>query len=397
MNVPLSRALVTALLIACFLLPAQVSLAAARSIPSRGACAGARGAIFAFSDHDAVSLSGAGGGGICRLTTPLAAKEPALSPDHHAIAFLSGVGSGGDGTRAGNTVHLLSLSAGRSRDRVLRTDARLHSDLAWSRDSRSLAFLDGSSLWVWRTSCGCSRPAVTGSSRDPVTSFAWSPDSRRLVAYRAPQNAFPIARLPLSEFDVRTHASSTVWVNFPAGIGNFRTGAGSYPSLLLGWTASNQFLLGTSGWGIGLALTGIWSVPARGGRAQLVLGGRSHGYAVSNRVLRNASAALLSPGRTRLLVDAGSRFWLGTSAGEFVRWLAPAIGRSCLITQFSWISDATVAFVAICPTGVAALFSRLYTLSTGNGRALRVRDAHSARQDILSIAPRVACVACGAG
>jgi dipeptidyl aminopeptidase/acylaminoacyl peptidase len=226
-------------------MPSQALGAPLRARPAADVCRTLQGSLFSFSERGAVFVSGMGGGTACRLSPSLAAKEPHLSPDGRAIAFLSGVGTGGNGAGATNSVRMLSLG-GRREYRRLSTDGQLHGNLAWSPDGRALAFLDGNSLWIWRASCGCSSPAVRGSSQAPVCSFAWSTDSRHVAGFRQPQAQFPLARIPVYELEVRTGAVSTVWVDFPAGVGNPRTGAGSYPSRLLGWTATNRFLIGTS-------------------------------------------------------------------------------------------------------------------------------------------------------
>jgi len=91
------------------------------------------------------------------------------------------------------------------------------------------------------------------------------------------------------------------------------------------------------------------------------------------------------------------RFAVETVAGRFIRWLIPEISGSCQITQFLWGSDAVVAFVSVCTTGTQRLFSRLTTVSISTGVAHRIANAHAHQQDVLSIAPRVRCVGCGAG
>ncbi len=382
----------------CAALPSRDSFASQVTESGVPLCGSSHAYTFAFASYGSIYLSSGKGTGSCRLTSPLAGKEPRRAPDGRRVAFLSGVGTGGDGTGAENSVHVLTVGENghRSLDTVLHTNERLHGKLLWSPDSHALAFLDGPNLWLWRVSCGCSSQAMGGSSAVPVRSFDWSPDSRRLAVYRASSSEFPIARIPVSILDVRTRTISTVLVRFPPNIGNPRTGAGSYPSQLIGWTSNNHVLLGTSGWGIGVALTGIWSALATGGPARLMVGGRSHGYGVSGPVLLNADAALLSPDGRRLLIDSNTRFWVGSEDGRFIRWLSPRLGRSCGLTQFSWVSNTVVNFVTVCTTGTPRLFFSLSTLSTSGGGLERIATAHSHDRAGLSIAPPVRCF-CGAG
>jgi hypothetical protein len=193
--------------------------------------------------------------------------------------------------------------------------------------------------------------------------------------------------------DTVTGRHRAVVIRFPAWLKGTGPVEESYPLQLIAWLPGGKLLLGTSGLGIGLQLTGIWVASPAGGAARLIVGTPNSPRLVLKFPLLNATQALLSPDGTKLLLDPGNRFWIASSSGGNGRVLNRS-SRSCLMSQAAWVGNAHVAYVCI-GGGPANVFAHLYAVTVAGGHPRLLASIHSRQQDALSIAPPTRCIACG--
>ncbi len=323
----------------------------------------------------------------CRLTTAVNAKEPQLAPGGKRLAFFSGVGSNGI------AVHVVRVGSGASSGQMIYRGQEASGRLTWSPNGRRLAFVGGKDVWVWNGTAQRARMLVAGTRNEPARTFAWSPDSRRLAAaFSMP----PATRLLILVVNAFTRARHALGVRFPVWISGKRPYLGSYPSQIIAWLPGGRLLLGTSGFGIGLSLTSIWTVSPRGGRPRLVLG--AHSPPVLRFSLLNDSQALVSPDGTKLLLDPLNHFWIAPVSARNGHVLNLHIHGSCALAQAVWVGNTRLAYVTVCTIGGSAnILQRLYTLPASGGRPRLLATARAPQQETLSIAPPTRCIACGAG
>jgi len=332
----------------------------------------------------------------CRLTVPIDAKEPQLAPGGRFVAFLSGVGSYGSGNGAGNVPRLVRVGSALSSGFVVRRDRALHRRLSWSPDGRWLAFVDGTGVWGWSVACRCTRVLVAGAQHDFVQSLVWSPDSRQVAVRLVPATGALMNRVVLTVAPVATRAAHRVVITFPAWVHGPGNNPNQYPSQVIAWQSDGNLLIETSGVGIGLPVTGLWTAPAAGGAARLLVGTRQRpGVRVAFPLL-NSTQALLSPDGKKLLLDPNNRFWI-SSSGHVARVIDPRIRGSCGLSQAVWVGTDHLAYITVCTIGGSPdLLARLYTLSLRRPVPRLLAIDRSRQQDTLSIAPPTQCIGCGA-
>jgi len=335
----------------------------------------------------------------CRLTVPIDAKEPQLAPGGQFVAFLSGVGSYGSGNGAGNVPRLVRVGSALSSGFVLRNDRALHRRLSWSPDGRWLAFVDGTGVWGWSVACRCVRVLVAGAQHDFVQSLVWSPDSRQVAVRLVPTTSTALMnRVVLTVATVATRGTHRVVITFPAWVrGREPRKPNQFPSQVIAWRSSGDLLIQTSGVGLGLPVAGIWTAPAAGGTARLLIGTRPSAHAGVAFPLFNSTQALLSPDGKKVLLDPNNRFWI-RSSGHGARVIDPRINPSCAVSQVVWVGAGHLAYITVCTVGGSPdLLARLYTLSLRRPVPRLLAMNRSRQQDTLSLAPPTRCIACGAG
>jgi dipeptidyl aminopeptidase/acylaminoacyl peptidase len=359
--------------------------------------------VTAFVQHGWVFAVRSDGSTI-RLTAGTNATSAVLSPDRSTVAYFTAVRNRTDrygrpylsdvwtvGTRA-NPQHL-----------VANLDGAAAGALAWSPNGRSLAYLYGRELAVWRGP-GTGAPIITRLSRLPALdsepTLAWSPDSRQIAVPLPPVSLQLLPRdLSVAIMDVPAGPSKVVRVSFSEKLlGSRTTALGSHPaSSQIGWSAGS-LLVATAINGAGNSLTGIWRVSESGGLARLVIGNPTAldmRHAVS--ALDNATHFLVAPRGSRLATDPGNRFWvtmLGTTRSHF---LAPHVSVGCTIAQWRWlVGGQGLAYVTLCTVGGTTNFrSTLYTVQLHNGRPQSIITVVSPNMTALSLTPASRCIACG--
>jgi WD40 repeat protein len=390
------RSILCSPLILLLMLPLEVSRATAATPPP---CAASSSPSVVYALRGAVYRVSTDGRNRCRLTTAVSAKEPQLSPDGRWVAFLSGVGSDGYGAGATNEVRVTRPgNPSASPGKVINTERGAHRFLAWSPDGRKLAYIGDSGVWVWRFACRCSqllRLLVPEARPRDFQSLVWSPDSRHLAALLFTPPTPATQELPVIIADAQTGRRHVVSVHFPVWVKGKSPFDASYPSHLISWLPTGTLLIGTSGVGVGLRLTGIWTAPATGGMARLTVG-----LATSPRVtlkfpLLYATTALPSPDRSKVLLNPDSRLWIASSSGRNGKVLDLHVNKLCRLGQLEWAGNRRLAYVSLCPTAPSSeVLAQLYTLALGGGRPFLLATVRSIRQDDLSIAPPSRCIAC---
>lgn len=402
------------------LLPALLALppaALSTAITGLPPCSTITAPAIVYALDGSVYRVGPDGRDRCRLTPAIKAKEPRLSPDGKRVAFLSGSGSNGYGAGAANSVRVLQVGGPPSAGTIVHVGKGVHRWLAWSPNGQMLGFVGESGVWVWRhpsrlrrrgTRCRCVRLAVPETRVEATqTSMAWSPDSRYLATTYVPTPSSPTAvppwdHLRLHIVDLATGRRHSVLVRFPAWLRGHGRYQESYPSRLIAWLPDHRLLLGTSGLGVGLSLTGIWLAPSASGLARMIVGVPKSPRLELKYPLLNATQALVSPDGRTLLLDPDNQFWLAPAAGMPVpsggsgREINPNIPRGCSLTQTTWAGNAHLAYVTVCPIpGTANVLARLYTVALSGAHPRLLASLRSLQQDALSIAPLTRCIACG--
>jgi len=361
-------------------------------------CGATTAPALVYALRGSVYRAGPDGRQRCRLTVPIDAREPQLAPGGRFVAFLSGVGSDGSGNGAGNLPRLVRVGGALSSGFVVRRDRALHRRLSWSPDGRWLAFVDGTGVWGWSVACRCARVLVAGARHDFVQSLVWSPDSRQVAVRLVPTTSSTLmSRVVLTVATVATRGTYRVVITFPAWVRGRRNYLNQFPSQVIAWRSDGDLLIETSGVGVGVPVTGLWTAPAAGGAARLRVGTRSSAHAGVAFPLLNSTQAFLSPDGKKLLLDPNNRFWI-RSSGHGARVIDPRINPSCAVSQIVWVGTDHLAYITVCTIGGSPdILARLYTLPLRHPVPRLLAIARSRQQDTLSIAPPTRCIACGAG
>jgi dipeptidyl aminopeptidase/acylaminoacyl peptidase len=212
---------------------------------------------------------------------------PRWSPDGHWIAFLSDRGAPpGDGKRP-KQIYIIAADGGEAR--ALTSGTHHPSDLAWSPDGSTLAFVgkpeaaapesdvkvitrvrykfDGEGFWDARYKHIFTVPAAGGAVRQLTTGDfdhadpAWSPDGRAL--------AFVTNRTPEADFTNVTD----VWVQLLGGDARCLTNSVG-PCTTPAWSPDGATIayLGHDNASMSATNLGLWVVPAQGGAPRLLTG-----------------------------------------------------------------------------------------------------------------------------
>ena len=342
-------------------------------------------------------------GSTVRLTAGTNAYYPALSPDRSRIAYFtvnrSSTAPGSRGIFL-NGIWTVGTQAN-PQTLVSRLSGTGPSALAWSPDSRLLAYTLGGVVTIWsvrgRVSTDVARPGKRYVSPPAV---AWSPGSHRI--------AFPLASLPdkgpprtltIGIAGISGQPFRTIRVTFPARLMTAsRQAASSHPdSGQIAWTADGSHLLVATDFnGEGYGITGIWSVADKGGVANLIVGNPA-GRPFMDPPVTNATHFLVSPSWKYLATDPEPHFWVAGVDGEQGRLLAMRQPVGCRISQYGWLADSRgLAYVSVCPVlGSANLRFSLYILRLLDGHRLLATSAAGPRLDEISLGPDWRCVECG--
>jgi hypothetical protein len=189
-----------------------------------------------------------------------------------------------------------------------------------------------------------------------------------------------------------------VIIRFSAGLRGGSSFEEAYPSSVIAWLPNGQLLLGASGIGVGLRLTSIWTASPAGGMARMIVGTPKSPRLVLRFPLLNATAALVSPDGSRLVLNPGNRFWIASTSGHAERLLGLGIRGSCALAQAAWVGNNRLAYVTVCTqAGKANFLARLYMVPLSGGKPMLLAATCSPQQDQLSIVPPISCIACGGG
>jgi hypothetical protein len=384
--------------------PAQLSTGAATSLSAELAFA-VQGNVYILLPDSSTR----------QLTHGNNAALPALSPNGHAVAYFLGSRDAQSGAIRGPfAVWIAPTSPGSSQAPYRLTsatvaDAQAGAGLAWSPDSRLLAYFQGNTLVVHALARGSS-PIVL---RQPGgTRFygwhvaSWSPNSRSLVAALYPLKQTAPLRLDAEVYALPDSRGTRITASLPPGSLGSRNG--NIPvSVVNGdvtWMPDGRdFRFSTIILGAGFAqLTGMWEASARGGLARLVTGTPDtvrHGVLPTGSPLDGASHWTYSPDRTMLATDPREGLWVSTASGTRGRALPVTMPRGCVMAQYAWLNDGTgLAYLRVCAVSGPTAGERqstLFVASLSDASSRILLQKTSIDYAVIDIGEAYRCVLCG--
>jgi hypothetical protein len=279
-------------------------------------------------------------------------------------------------------------------------------DLAWEpgAHARGLAWADLGDVYARRTSGNVQRLLHLGTQVPGAgfTRIVWSPGGREIAAALPPSTgSAPPRVLRILVTTPGSGRQRTITIRFRAGVLGRSSARGSHPvGDGLSFTRDgHHLLLATASNGMGYGITGVFQVPDTGGTARMILGTGNgvHGYPPYGQALTGATQFQMSPNGRYLATDPKERFWItGGVAHPYA--IAVPRGRSCALTQWTWLPDSSgLAYVTACTVPSTPLVVRLTLASVSVSGAWRhtLAVVQSRNQGAIDLAPAHRCIACG--
>lgn len=260
------------------------------------------------------------------------------------------------------------------------------------------------SIWLWGQTAHTPRRIIPGTKAHPRFSPVWSPDSRYVGAsfeLSPLKNGRSSTRLGVSVYDVASRTHATEYVAFPSWLAAAKRHfiGGSAPGAVFGWLPDGSLLASTVFLGEGTPLDGLWSAPANGGKARLLMGTIQNWKLRVEGPFSDATTALLSPDDSTILINPGDEIWVGSPYTGRGHFMSLHVSHGFVVSQIAWASAKELAFnrIRAIPRKASEWFllkSSLFSLTTGHTKP--VAHVVGPSQTSLEVAPPTKCTDCGA-